>query len=48
MLIAGLAMDDIGLARRDDSIRLRDYTKHAREVCQIDADRAVANHEGHM
>jgi hypothetical protein len=26
MLIAGLAMSDIGLARRDDSNRLRDYT----------------------
>lgn len=49
MLIAGLAMDAIGLARRDDSRRVRDYTNSAREVYQIDADHsAAANQCGHM
>lgn len=41
-------MDEVGLARRDDSRGVRDYTK---EVCQIDADVAddiSANHEGCM
>jgi hypothetical protein len=33
----------VGLARRDDSRRVRDCTK---EVCQIDADDTAANHEG--
>lgn len=38
-------MDNVGLARRDDSNRLRDCTK---EVYQIDADDIATNHEACM